>query len=300
MLNEIKKFLKIKIHTKPVEFTIYKKTEHKNYNQLLINYIGNENDIIPAYLLIPKGTGPFPSILIHHQHNGERHFGKSEVMGIVGDENQAFAPELANNGIIVLVPDSICFEDRRKNAKGIIKHDDDFLQHYNEMCYRLLNGKLLMSKIIEDSSIGISLLFHNKLVDKNKIGILGHSYGGNTVLFHLPFDKRIKFGISSGALCSYKQKIEDGTGIEKAEVIPGFIKKYEIKNLLKYSEFKRLLIISGTEDAYSKDAEKIYKEVIDFYKKNDIKNILELKKYEGGHKVSKERFDFIINYIKNI
>ncbi|MBI3258634.1 MAG: hypothetical protein HYZ54_04015, partial [Ignavibacteriae bacterium] len=55
-------------------------TEDKgDYDQLLIEYEGYEKDQIPAYFLIPKGEGPFPAVLIHHQHNSEWHLGKSEV-----------------------------------------------------------------------------------------------------------------------------------------------------------------------------------------------------------------------------
>jgi len=30
------------------------------YSQILIKYVGYEKDLIPAYLLLPKGDGPFP------------------------------------------------------------------------------------------------------------------------------------------------------------------------------------------------------------------------------------------------
>jgi cephalosporin-C deacetylase-like acetyl esterase len=211
--------------------------------------------------------------------------------------HQAFAPELANKGFIVLAPDSLCFEDRRKNVKGTTPHNDDLVQHLNEMTYRLLNGKLLISKIIEDSSAGISLLFHHNLTDKNKIGMMGHSYGGSTVLFHLPFDPRIKFAVSSGALCSFEQKMREGTGIEFSQVIPGFLNKYEMADLLKFSHYDRLLIISASEDKYTRDAENICSNIQKYFIANNVHNVLELKTFKGGHSLNKERFDFIIDYL---
>ena len=80
---------------------------------------------------------------MHHQHHGERHHGKSEVEGIAGDPFQFFCPALAKAGIISLAPDSICFEDRRTNKKGLLPDDDpdnDWLQHYNECVTGLLKG----------------------------------------------------------------------------------------------------------------------------------------------------------------
>lgn len=43
-----------------------------------------------------------PAVLINHQHNGERHLGKSEVCGLAGNPLQAFGPELARHGFVVL------------------------------------------------------------------------------------------------------------------------------------------------------------------------------------------------------
>jgi dienelactone hydrolase len=34
-------------------------------------------DVIPAYLAVPTGDGPFPAVVIFHQHAGQRHLGKS-------------------------------------------------------------------------------------------------------------------------------------------------------------------------------------------------------------------------------
>ena len=82
-----------------------------------------------------------------------------------------------------------------------------------------------MKKVIEDSSIGISILSQLENTIKDKIGVLGHSYGGNTVIFHSPFDERVKYTCSSGAVCSYKTKFKSGTGIEMAEVIFGQVCK---------------------------------------------------------------------------
>lgn len=147
--QEIAAFLKIKIEPQTVVYKTLEEKEEKRYRRYLIEYQGDESDPIPAYLFVPKEQAIRPAVLVHHQHNGERHLGKSEVAGLVGDPFQAFGPELAERGMIVLAPDSISFEDRRKNKQGFkpaADPDEDSLQHYNEMCYRLLSGDLLMRK----------------------------------------------------------------------------------------------------------------------------------------------------------
>jgi predicted alpha/beta superfamily hydrolase len=53
-------------------------------------------------------------------------------------------------------------------------------------------------------------------LDTEEIGVLGHSYGGNTVLFHGALDERIRFACASGAACSYQYKLAHQLGIEMA------------------------------------------------------------------------------------
>jgi len=297
----INDFIKLNKQNHASDYKVIYQDELDEYTRLLINYVGSEDDTIPAFLLIPRGDGPFPAVLIHHQHNGERHLGKSEVCGLYGDPLQAFGAELVKKGFVVLAPDSICFEDRRKNKKGITPDEEaDFLQHYNEMCYRILKGNSLMKKVIEDADIGFNILKSHKIVDKSRIGVLGHSYGGNTVLFQAAVNEEIKFACSSGAACTYKNKIEFGTGIEMAEVIPGLIEKYDISDLVKCIAPRPILLVSASNDKYSKDADYIELQSKDAFEELRVRENLEHKKYIGGHGLTEERFDYIIDWITNV
>src|SRR5215217_2566676 len=205
--DQIREFLRFRISDSPTVFVPYEEVEEEEFRRFRISYPSEEDDRIPAFLLVPHGEGPFPALLIHHQHHGQRHFGKSEVCGLVGDPLQAFGPALARRGMVVLSPDSICFEDRRRNRTGTEPDQADVDQHYNEMCYRLLKGDTFMRKVLSDSAQGISLLRSHTQVDQERVGMMGHSYGGNTTLFHGALDERIGFACSSGAACSYQFKM---------------------------------------------------------------------------------------------
>lgn len=297
--NEIQNFLGIKMYSGEVNFKVLETEKTIHYERKLISYSGSEADEIRAFLFLPTKNKTIGAVLVHHQHNGERHIGKSEIAGIVGDPLQAFGPALAEKGLIVLAPDSISFEDRRTNKKGIEEDDEpdnDWLQHYNEMAYRLLRGDLLMKKVVEDSSIAISLLSQLEETPEDKIGILGHSYGGNTVLFHVPFDDRIKFSCSSGAVCSYKTKFAHQTGIELAEVIPGFVEQYDIPDLLKAIHPRPMLIVAGEQDLYAQDAAEIFDEVKTVYEASGHEQCIQLLKVKGEHGLNEERFDFIVDW----
>ncbi|MDT8307585.1 MAG: acetylxylan esterase [Anaerolineae bacterium] len=238
----------------PVDYDVQESVPFSGYIRHRITYTAADGDVVPAYLLLPEGEGPYPAVIVHHQHASQRHLGKSEVVGIAGDPLQAFAPALAQRGFAVLAPDSVCFEDRRKNATGTQVHEDDHLQHFVEMGNRLVLGDTLMRKVLADASRGLALLAHHPRVDARRIGALGHSYGGNTVLFQAALEPRIAFAAASGALCSYAYKRQHGIPLEMALIIPGFAAHWDLHHLLVATAPRPLLIVSADGDKYSQDA----------------------------------------------
>jgi dienelactone hydrolase len=181
--NEIKDFLGYCAPATKVDFEIESTSEQLEYTRYLIHYRSMEGDEIGAFLLIPKGTGPFPAALVHHQNNSEWHLGKSEVCGIIGDTFQAFGHALANKGIVVLAPDSICFEDRRFHSSGVKPSENDGLGYWHELNKRLLVGDFLMKKLLLDAGVGVSLLAGHPQVNPEKIGTMGHPLGGSLERF---------------------------------------------------------------------------------------------------------------------
>lgn len=275
------------------DYRVLESVELDGYVRQLIEYDSNE-DKVSAFLLLPEKPGNNPAILINHQHNREHHLGKSEVCGLAGNPLQAFGPELAKRGFVVLAPDSICFEERRKDP-GV--EGFDFWQHFNEMCYRILNGDYLMKKVLEDAMSGISLLSKLSYVDNKRIGTLGHSYGGSTVLFHAALDERIAFACSSGSACTYENRMKNDVGIEMASVIPNFHGKYDIYDLVSCVAPRRLLIVSAEDDKYSMDAPYIVEKAGLVYSEVGALQNLQHKRYPGGHALTQERFDFIVEWL---
>jgi dienelactone hydrolase len=272
--------------------------EEPAFTRQRIAYAARDGDSISAFLLVPKALArPAAAVVVHHQHNGERHLGKSEVCGLAGDPLQAFGPALAEQGIIVLAPDSICFEDRRSGADGTEPHPDDWLQHYNQMSYRLLRGDTLMRKVLEDAEIAVSLLVGITGVDVARIGALGHSYGGNTVLFQAALDERVRFSCSSGAACSFRDKMARGTGIEMAEVLPGALLRFDIDALLGLTAPRPALVVSASDDEYSHDASAIVQLARSSYESAGCPMDLQHEHFQGAHALDRERFDCIVQWM---
>ena len=293
--KEIAKLIGISLpwEVSEVTYEVCESVQEEGYTRQLISYV-SDGDKVSAYLLLPDKLEKNPAILINHQHNREHHLGKSEVCGLAGNPLQAFGPELAKKGFVVLAPDSICFEERRKDpsVEGF-----DFWQHFHEMTYRVITGEFLMKKVLTDAMNGVSLLRGLPFVDAERIGTLGHSYGGNTVLFLAALDERISFACASGSACTYEYRMKHGTGIELASVIPNFHGMYDIDDLVALTAPRKLLLVSSDEDKYSMDAPEIVEKAGKRYAELGVSENLEHKRYSGGHGLTEERFEDIIDWI---
>lgn len=294
--EDITRFIKIKIYEDKRTYKVQNVIEYEDYIEKYILYEGTEGDWITAFLLEPKGTKNGKGLLIHHQHNGEWHYGKSEVVGKVGDTNQHLGVKFVKRGYTILAPDAICFEDRRHHLTGVLKDKNDFIQHYTEMNKRILLGESLMKKVVEESSISLSILLQQN-VEPEKVGIIGHSYGGTTALFHGALDERIRYICTSGAVASYKRRIQECTGIEMASIIPGFIEKYEIVHVLKAALPREILIMSASQDKYSIDADLIYNQLM---AEGDVKECQRIEHYrvEGHHPLTEERVAKMVEWFE--
>ncbi|HWU75659.1 MAG TPA: prolyl oligopeptidase family serine peptidase [Rhodanobacter sp.] len=273
----------------PVAFQRGDIVEADGFARERIEYRGLEGDLIPAFLFTPSGRDTLGGVVVFHQHNGEFHFGKSEVAGDVGDAFQAFGPALARRGLAVLAPDSITFEDRRGAVRGVEPDYYDWLQHYNAMSYRLLDGDLLMRKCLDDAQRALSVLLQATGIDEQRVGVAGHSYGGYTALYHAAVDARCRWACVSGAVCSFETRRREGTGITLFEAVPGLARLIDTHDVLSAIEPRPTLVVSGTKDKYSRDADQVVARVAGDF-------ITELR-VDREHALDRERFDAIIEWI---
>ncbi|MET0328891.1 MAG: prolyl oligopeptidase family serine peptidase [Luteimonas sp.] len=272
-----------------VAFERYEVESADGYDRTRIGYAGLEGDDIPAFLFTPQGRAPIGGVVVFHQHNGEFHFGKSEVAGLVGDPFQAFGPALARRGLAVLAPDAITFEDRRAEVSGVEPHDYDWLQHYSAMSYRLLDGDTLMRKCLDDAQRALSVLLQATALDARRVGIAGHSYGGYTALYHAAVDTRCRFACISGSICSFETRRRERTGIVLFEAVPGLAQRLETHDVLAAIGPRPTLVVSGSDDKYARDADAVVANVAGDF-------ITELR-VERGHALDAERFEAIVQWL---
>jgi hypothetical protein len=91
-----------------------------------------------------------------------------------------------------------------------------------------------------------------------------------------------------------------GTGIEMAEVIPGFTQRFDVQDLVKCIAPRKILLLSATEDKYSQDAEVIVRTARETFAALGAEGNLAHRQYRGGHALTQERFEDIVEWIVSV
>ncbi|WP_412069366.1 hypothetical protein [Rubrivirga sp. IMCC43871] len=270
----------------PVEARRLGVAESDGHTRTRVEYAGLESDRIPAFLFEPLGPVR-GAVVVFHQHAGAFHLGKSEVAGLAGEPLQAFGPALAARGVAVLAPDAITFEDRRAHTTGTALTDGDWLQHYNAMAYRLVDGDVLLRTVLDDAQRAVSVLAG--LAPGVRLGVAGHSYGGTTALYLAAVDDRCRFACASGSVASLGARRAAGTGLNMVEVVPGLAELLDTHDLVRAVAPRDLFVVSATDDPYAVDAEAVLARA-------EVASATHLR-VEGPHALDRERHDAIMAWL---
>lgn len=151
----------------------------EKYTRIKLTYVPEAGDRVPAYLLIPHHlTAPAPAMLCLHPTHFE--LGKAQLLGLGGKVSRFYAHELAERGMVCLVPDYPGFADYRF----------DFATQGRDYA----SGTM---KAIWNNIRGLDLLESLPCVDRDAIGCIGHSLGGHNSLYTAAFDVRIQAVVTS-------------------------------------------------------------------------------------------------------
>lgn len=302
--ESVRSFLNVSLSAPVPKVNSIYEVKEDGYTRSLIRYPGPDGEEIKAFLLEPDGDSQ-GAVLALHQHNSQWEMGKGEIAGLAGDPQQAFGPVLALRGITVLAPDAVGFESRMKKpgaGSSLAPHldrphssADGWLQYYNQMAHRLVQGDLLMKKILDDSSLALSVL-HDR-TKAQRMGVIGHSFGGMVALFLGALDTRVAFTCSSGAVCSFQHKLLNGTALEMSLVIPGFAEKFDVDDLLRCVAPREIFVISATDDPQTADADKMVKGAFKDFAALGCPGHLEHLRVPGDHALDPARFDAIVEWV---
>lgn len=231
------------------EFKVEREEKEDGYIRQTVSYNVEDGERITAYLLVPsKGKRPYPAVIAVHQHNDTFNVGKCEPCGLAGDPNMFYGLELVRRGYIVLAPDLLCFEDRRSEKYKQSEYDRKCIFETLTANYLLAEGKTLCGKYVHDLSIAVDVLSVHPLADKEKIGVIGHSTGGQSALWLTWYDERVKAGVSSCGFARAEDLMKEMKGHNLAMVVPGMIGKFDYEDILGQIAPRPFFYSYGTYD----------------------------------------------------
>jgi len=150
-----------------------------------------------VYVCIPVAGGKrAPVVYCHHQHAAQFDLGKSEVVGLRGAPDQAYAAELASRGFLTIAADSIGFEDRNWSGTENVG--------WFELASRLVHGRTLLGAELQEISLALDYALSLPQADPTRVGFIGHSYGGRMAIWAPAWDPRIRASVSNCGCITYR------------------------------------------------------------------------------------------------
>lgn len=226
-------------------------TEEAAFTRSLVEYTVADGHRNEAYLLVPHDVEPpAPGVLAIHQHAGRFYVGKSEPAGVSANEEYHYGKELAERGFVVLCPDLLCFESRRppefRREEGT-SPDGRAYEKFEAMRY-LLAGSTLQGKYLADLTAGLDYLADHELVDGERLGVIGHSLGGQESIWLAWYDDRVRATVASCGMSRYEAIIRDEINHNYAAYVPGLLELGEIDDVLAGIAPRPLFLANGDQD----------------------------------------------------
>jgi dienelactone hydrolase len=171
------------------------------YLRRKVSFQVENDDRMPAWLLVPKehSDKPLPAIICMYGTTSGA--GKDTTVGLSGAKpgtpprrNRAFAIDMVEAGFVTLAPDWLRDGERIPPSGRPYDTADFYVRHPDWSC---------VGKDVWDTMRAVDYLQTLPFVDPQKIGMVGHSYGGHTTIFAAAIEPRIAAVFSSGPVSDF-------------------------------------------------------------------------------------------------
>lgn len=273
---------------------------------------------VPAYLLVPDGEGPFPAVLVLHDHGAHFSIGKEkmvrpfdvdeDVLANADDwaercyDKQYVGDYLASNGYVVLSVDALFWGERGR--KEGLRYDSQQALAANF----LQMGTSWGAQIAWDDIRSAEFLAELPMVDKDKVGTMGFSMGAHRAWMTSAATDVVKAGAAvcwmntTDSLMTLTNNQNKG-GSAYSMIIPGIRNQMDYPHVASIACPKPMLFINGLRDKLFpvEGVKSAFATMDEVWKSQSAEQKLVTKFYDLPHFCSKEiQADILEFFNKNL
>ena len=304
--------------------------QRNGYKAQKIAFNINAYSRITAYLLIPDGKGPFPTVNALHDHGAHLFIGKEKMIRpfftpkekdsptkqalcqeILDDadawarqlyDNQYVGDYLAKHGYVVFAADAPMWGERGRK-EGVDRNKYDLIAGNMMML-----GRDLSAFMTYDDIASTEFLASLPMVDAKRIGCVGCSMGAYRSWMLSALSDRIKTGASICWMITTDAQLTRRFGRKEnggfANCIPALRQYLDYPHIASLACPKPMLFISGTKDKLFpvpgvKDA---FTEMHKVWKSQGVDNLLDTELWEIPHscglKAQEKMLEFLDKNLK--
>jgi hypothetical protein len=266
---------------RPPVARLLRKERHPGYTLEHLELDLNGIEPVPAYLLLPdRRPARAPALLYLHAHGGTYELGKEEL--VRGRRVlPAYAPVLAEKGIVALALDSWCFSGRRHERNGRTGEWDTFK-------LMLWRGQVLWGMMLFDEVQALTYLIGRPEVDAARVGAFGLSMGATKAWWLAALDPRVRVCIDLCCLTDFEALIRThhlrGHGIYY--YVPGLLRHFHTHEINELIVPRPRLSLNGRKDRLTPQdgVERVRDHLLPLYARHGRAEDCRIELFDCGHR----------------
>jgi dienelactone hydrolase len=247
----------------PFEPVVIGREDRGTYEARRVVFNVSADSRVLAYLLVPKGDGPFPAILALHDHGGHFSIGKEKVVRPFDEPKERVADamkwssecyggrfigdELAKRGYVVFATDALFWSDRGRKEGVAYPAQEQLAANMFQL------GMSWAGTIVWDDIQSAEFIATLPEVDPERIGAVGLSVGSNRTWHVAAATDRIVAGAAICWLSTTESLMSPGNNQTKGQSAfsmthPGLRNYLDYPDVASIACPKPMLFYNGEQD----------------------------------------------------
>ena len=281
----------------PFELEVLGEEPADGYLQRTVAFNVTRHSRVRAAMLLPEGRGPFPAVLLLHDHGAKFDIGKEKLIRPWYDDTrlpsaQAWADkyfsglfvgnQLAQRGYAVLAVDALGWGDRSGLA----------YEGQQALASNFFNlGGSLAGLLAREDARAAALLAGLPAVDPRRVGVLGFSMGGYRAWQLAALSDHIRATASICWMTTLKDMMVPGNNTLRGQsafhmLHPGLYRHLDIPDVASIAAPRPMLLFDGADDPLFTAAgvDGAYERIRSVYRSRGVDDRLTTKRWPGlGH-----------------